>query len=683
LNLNGQGKTVEAAPSRFDFGNANAGQRRAIETVDGPVLITAGPGTGKTYTLVQRVLYLIQERGVSPDAILVATFTEKAARELVTRITNELPKHGIAPNLHEMYVGTFHSLCLRILEEHREHTRLQRNYRVLDAFDQSYTVFQNIWRFLAISEIKTALKNKGAWRQADEICSYVTKLIEEMNDPEELKKSSDPTVAWLGKMLEVYLTLLKGDNLLDFASIMAEAYRLLKNTPSVLAELQEKIQYIMIDEYQDTNYIQEQIVLLLAGERRNICVVGDDDQSLYRFRGATVRNILEFPEKFAAGECRIIPLDVNYRSESGIVNVGDAKYTKDEDIRNFNNLDVIGSVGNDRQFLILVNKGREGWNCRSLFGVALFRKPSSKIFVLQATMRCLRKITNEPQRDFSKYEKIIYEQPGIASAAGVTAHVLEIKEAMHYTLYTLVGRIACYMNISPLLVDKIVTESVDGPDKVVETVNKYNEVLYDVLVPKIFEAVYDVHKEKVAYKNEPKEIVLLSPKRGENGEPDWEACYEFSARPDLVVHRDDEVITHEGIYRSRPSLTLTPELRAKSFHADPYCFDSFPEKECFIQYLSSSKVSEVYFTGMFTSGQGEFAIQYYDTDAERIRHYYPDFVAKMTDGSYQIIEVKADNRIDDAQVKLKTAAASEIAAVSDVKYVIYTESDLKTDVLLF
>ena len=117
----------------FDFGNANDGQRAAA---DGPVLITAGPGTGKTYTLVQRAIYLIEECNVRPESIFIATFTEKAAKELVTRITNELANRNITANINEMYIGTFHSLCLRMLKEHLEYTRLRRNYRLMDSFDQ-------------------------------------------------------------------------------------------------------------------------------------------------------------------------------------------------------------------------------------------------------------------------------------------------------------------------------------------------------------------------------------------------------------------------------------------------------------------------------------------------------------------------------------------------------------------
>ena len=131
----------------FDFGNANESQRKAIATSDGPVLITAGPGTGKTFTLVQRAIYLIEECGIKPESIFIATFTEKAAKELITRITDELAKRKITANINEMYVGTFHSLCLRILKEHMEFSRLRKNYRLIDQFDQCYMVFQNIYKF--------------------------------------------------------------------------------------------------------------------------------------------------------------------------------------------------------------------------------------------------------------------------------------------------------------------------------------------------------------------------------------------------------------------------------------------------------------------------------------------------------------------------------------------------------
>lgn len=302
----------------FNFGNANPAQREAISAIDGPVLITAGPGTGKTYTLVQRAIYLIQECGIHPKQILMATFTEKAAKELITRITNELAERSISVNINEMYVGTFHSLCLRIIKEHLEFTRLKRNYRLLDTFDQKYLVFQNIHKFRNIEGLDTVLTKSGAWHQAEDICNYVNNLSEEMVDANQLINDGNQDIAVLGKILSIYLDLLKESNLIDFAAIQTECYRLLTENPPILESLQSQLRYLMIDEYQDTNYIQEQIVFALGANHQNICVVGDDDQGLYRFRGATIRNILEFPQKFD-GNCKIVALTVNYRSNSDIV----------------------------------------------------------------------------------------------------------------------------------------------------------------------------------------------------------------------------------------------------------------------------------------------------------------------------------------------------------------------------
>lgn len=303
----------------FDYGNANEAQREAIDSTNGLVLITAGPGTGKTFTLVKRAVYLIQECGVKPEQIMMATFTEKAAKELITRITNELAKRDISVNVNEMYIGTFHSLCLRIIKEHLEYTRLKRNYRLLDTFDQKYLVFRNYYKFKNIDGIDTLLPARGTWKRSDEICNYANHLSEEMVDIEALQSDSNADIRTLGKILKVYQEMLEEGNLIDFSTIQTECYRLLVENKEILEELQNKLQYLMIDEYQDTNYIQEQIVFLLGAKHHNICVVGDDDQGLYRFRGATIRNILEFPYKFENEECKVIPLVVNYRSNSDIV----------------------------------------------------------------------------------------------------------------------------------------------------------------------------------------------------------------------------------------------------------------------------------------------------------------------------------------------------------------------------
>ncbi len=419
-----------------------------------------------------------------------------------------------------------------------------------------------------------------------------------------------------------------------------------------------------------------------------------------------------------------------------LLNVGDAKYTKNDDIRDFNNLDVVGAEGNEKQFIILVEKGKEGWNCRSLFGVALFRSPSSKIFVLQATMRCLRAITEErltatvflskenydtldqelhknfnmelkdikkpandnrhkyqvrvvpPPRkitlkrvwheytlhekeysepvnfklvdaDLSKYASIMYERDSLAHESTVKEKNVDyLQENRKYSEITLVGEVARYLNISCVLVSKIIRESTDGAETVLNAVNRYNAVLTDYVIPTIFHALFDITSE---IKTEDKELILLrEPKEG--------GYYEFSAKDDLVLTN-----RYPG---------FTPEQIKKSFHADTYCFDSIPERECFLQYITSGKVAEVYFTGMFTSNQGDLSVHYYDPESGRIRQYYPDFLAKMTDGSYQLIEVKGDNKIDDIVVKAKQTAAEEMAIASGIKYLMYAGSQVTSSHVL-
>ena len=422
--------------------------------------------------------------------------------------------------------------------------------------------------------------------------------------------------------------------------------------------------------------------------------------------------------------------DLGIPTSSILVNVGETKYTKDEDIRNFNDLDLQGSQGNEKQFIILVDKGKEGWNCRSLFGVAMFRNPNSKIFVLQATMRCLRTITNDrltatvflskenydtlddelhknfnmdiknmktntgtpktvykvrvipPPRtitmkkiwheykleekeysvpidfkvrdiDYSKYASVMYEKDTIARDSSLKEKNIDyIREQMKFSAFSLPGELARYLNISCLLASRILTESVDGIDAILGAVNKYNEILNDVIVPGVFHALYELKSE---LHTEDKELVLLKA-------PKESGYYEFSAKDELVITNQ---------YKA-----LTPKQIAKSFHADTYCFDSKPEKECFLQYITNSKIKEVYFTGMFTANQGDLSVQYYDPEAGRVRHYYPDFLAKLEDGSYQLIEVKGDNKIDDTVVKAKAAAAQEMAVASGVEYKMYAGSEI-------
>ena len=297
----------------------NNQQLEVAITTEGPVLCIAGPGSGKTKTLVDRVVYLISQ-GNAPENIMVSTFTEKAAKELLTRISNRLIELNIKVNPNELYIGTLHSIFLRLLEEYSQYTRLKRSYRLLDPFDQSFFIYKNYKRFTEIDEIKDIIKLEGGkWANTEHLVKWINIVSEENLDVEKLEKSKDVQVVALAKAYKLYCEILDEENAIDFSTIQSEALRMILNHPNALAEIQSKIKYFMIDEYQDTNYIQEQILLKLASENNNICVVGDDDQGLYRFRGATIRNILQFATNFNPGECKEIYLTTNYRSYPGIV----------------------------------------------------------------------------------------------------------------------------------------------------------------------------------------------------------------------------------------------------------------------------------------------------------------------------------------------------------------------------
>lgn len=300
---------------------ANPQQLEAILATEGPVLIIAGPGSGKTFTLVERIVYLITHKGVAPESLLVVTFTDKAARELTTRISNRLAEVGIQFNLNEMYLGTFHSICLRLLEDYQEFTRLKRSFTLFDQFDQQYFLYQHIKDFRELPDAQLVMGDdqSGRWAQSENLLKWLNKVSEEALDVATLAAAPEPEIRALATCFAKYQELLNEHNSLDFSSIQYEALQLLEKHPEVLAQLREKLTYLMVDEYQDTNTIQERILLLLAGEKKNLCVVGDDDQGLYRFRGATIRNILEFPKLFDEGQCKQIKLTVNYRSHPDII----------------------------------------------------------------------------------------------------------------------------------------------------------------------------------------------------------------------------------------------------------------------------------------------------------------------------------------------------------------------------
>ena len=298
----------------------NKDQQKIVNQTEGPVLVIAGPGSGKTKTLVDRIVHLVRN-GVTPESIFVGTFTEKAAKELITRISNILLEAGIRVNLNEMYIGTLHSIFLRMLEENRDYTRLKRSYRLFDQFEQVFIIFRHINEFLSIDDITSLIGDReiDSWQKASLIAEKVNIVSEEVLDLERLRESEYPSVRALAACYAKYEQILEEENALDFSSIQLSALRLFEEHPEVLAKIQDRVKYFMVDEYQDTNTIQERIVLMLASRHNNICVVGDDDQGLYRFRGATIRNILEFTRNFKRGECKTFYLQTNYRSHPDII----------------------------------------------------------------------------------------------------------------------------------------------------------------------------------------------------------------------------------------------------------------------------------------------------------------------------------------------------------------------------
>jgi len=299
---------------------ANLNQQQAIEATAGPVLIIAGPGSGKTFTLVERIVNLITSAQATPESLMVSTFTDKAARELMTRISNRLLELGLEFNHSEMLIGTFHSICLRIVEEYREFTRLKRSFTLMDQFDQQYFIYENVYEFAKIENYDLVVgKTQPRWSQSEALMKSINKVTEEALTADKLKGFREDALVALGKIYELYEELLHKNNALDFSGIQLEALRLLDSAPAVLHSLKERLTHIMVDEYQDTNTIQEMILNRLLDDHQNICVVGDDDQGLYRFRGATIRNILEFPNLFDADKCKQIKLDTNYRSHPGII----------------------------------------------------------------------------------------------------------------------------------------------------------------------------------------------------------------------------------------------------------------------------------------------------------------------------------------------------------------------------
>lgn len=292
-------------------------QREIIGHLNGPLLVIAGPGSGKTYSIVLRALNLLLRGKAQPRQLVLCTFTEKAAFEMRDRLAAAARTVGYEGDLSELTVSTIHGFCNRILTQHRHRTDLGHNYDTLDELTQLLFIFDHFDEIIGPAENGLFLGRwKTRWTAIEGARRYFDKITEELIEPERLRVAADPFIRAIGEAYLRYERALVEANRTDFAHLQRFVYDLLQD-PATADAVTRDLRYILVDEYQDTNYIQEQLLLKLTEKSRNLCVVGDEDQSLYRFRGATVRNILEFPQRVP--DTRVLKLTTNYRSHRAIV----------------------------------------------------------------------------------------------------------------------------------------------------------------------------------------------------------------------------------------------------------------------------------------------------------------------------------------------------------------------------
>lgn len=291
------------------YDTLNEQQKKGVFSTEGPVLLLAGAGSGKTRVLTHRIAYLIEEMGVNPWNILAITFTNKAAGEMRERV-DQIVGYGAE----SIWVSTFHSTCVRILRRFIDRLGYDNNFTIYDTDDQK-TIIKDVCKRL---QIDTKMLKERAVLNA--ISSAKNELISPIQY--ELDVMGDYNKKKIAGAYKEYQAVLRKNNAVDFDDLIMLTVELFKNCPDVLENYQERFKYIMVDEYQDTNTAQFELIRLLADKYRNLCVVGDDDQSIYKFRGANIRNILDFEKVYT--EAEVIKLEQNYRSTQNILDAANA-----------------------------------------------------------------------------------------------------------------------------------------------------------------------------------------------------------------------------------------------------------------------------------------------------------------------------------------------------------------------
>ena len=282
----------------------NKEQYDAVVTINGPILILAGAGSGKTRVLTHRIAHMIKDLNIYPSKVLAITFTNKAAGEMKERI-----RSLVGSDVDNMWVSTFHSSCVRILRREIDKLGYNKNFAIYDSYDQKVLIKQ------CMEELK--INDKDITDK--EIINKIGEQKDNLISPEQFKRENQHNFRMdkIADLYALYQKKLKSNNALDFDDLIYKAVELFKKNPEVLDFYQRKFQYIMVDEYQDTNKSQYELVKLLAAAYRNICVVGDDDQCIYEWRGADIRNILDFEKDYP--EAKVIKLEQNYRSKGNIL----------------------------------------------------------------------------------------------------------------------------------------------------------------------------------------------------------------------------------------------------------------------------------------------------------------------------------------------------------------------------
>jgi DNA helicase-2/ATP-dependent DNA helicase PcrA len=297
------GEGVQAKIIEKMLAGLNPEQRQAVTHTEGPLLLMAGAGSGKTRVLTHRIAYLLREKEVAPWSVLAITFTNKAAREMKDRVAGL-----VGPVAEDIWISTFHSMCVRVLRRDIDRIGYNRNFTILDSGDQ-------------LTVIKQILKNKNIDPkkfEARSILGTISSAKNELKKPDQFAKTATgPYEQTAAEVYEEYQKQLKKNHALDFDDLIMKTIELFKLVPEVLEFYQRKFQYILVDEYQDTNRAQYMLVNMIAERFKNLCVVGDSDQSIYRWRGADISNILSFEEDYS--NAKVILLEQNYRSTKTIL----------------------------------------------------------------------------------------------------------------------------------------------------------------------------------------------------------------------------------------------------------------------------------------------------------------------------------------------------------------------------